>query len=191
MQTRAGGGADPRRQIGERVGMVRSTACRRSRPRRVRARAIVAVAPRAVRLETMTTGIGRSRIIFSRNSRPFIFGISTSSVITSGLSALIASRASSGSAASPTTSMSGSRAQRQPRSGRAWWRNRRRRGRGPASCAASVLEPIGRSTPAADEARRRGPGHAFGMADVEPAARRELGGEPAPHRSAASARRNR
>ena len=49
------------------------------------------------------TGSGLSRITFSRNSMPFIFGISTSSVITSGLSALIASRACNGSAAWPTT----------------------------------------------------------------------------------------
>ena len=42
-----------------------------------------------VRVETMITGIGRSRMIFSRNSRPFMFGISMSSVMTSGLSALI------------------------------------------------------------------------------------------------------
>ena len=36
----------------------------------------------------MTTGIGRRRMIFSRNSRPFMFGISTSSVMTSGLRSL-------------------------------------------------------------------------------------------------------
>ena len=71
---------------------------------------IVAVAPRAVRLETITTGNGLSRITFSRNSSPSIFGISTSRVMTSGLSALIASRASSGSEAWPITSMPGSSA---------------------------------------------------------------------------------
>ena len=60
-------------------------------------------------VETITTGIGRSRMIFSRKSRPFMFGISTSSVMTSGSSALMASRACSGSAASPTTSIPGSR----------------------------------------------------------------------------------
>ena len=43
-----------------------------------------------VRLETMITGVGRSRMILSRKSSPFIFGISMSSVTTSGLSALIA-----------------------------------------------------------------------------------------------------
>jgi hypothetical protein len=38
----------------------------------------------------MITGIGRSFMIFSRNSRPFMSGISISSVITSGLSCLMA-----------------------------------------------------------------------------------------------------
>ena len=46
----------------------------------------------------MITGIGRNRISFSRKSRPFMFGISTSSVTTSGSSDLIAWRASRGSA---------------------------------------------------------------------------------------------
>jgi hypothetical protein len=50
----------------------------------------VASPPLVVRLETMITGIGRRRMIFSRNSMPFMFGISTSSVITSGFKALIA-----------------------------------------------------------------------------------------------------
>ncbi len=68
----------------------------------------VASAPRAVRVETMTTGMGRRRISFSRNSRPFMLGISTSRVMTSGLSALMRSRACRGSAAWPTTSISGS-----------------------------------------------------------------------------------
>ncbi len=44
----------------------------------------LASAPRLVRVETITTGIGRSRMILSRNSMPFICGISTSSVSTSG-----------------------------------------------------------------------------------------------------------
>ena len=69
---------------------------------------MVASAPLLVSVETMITGIGRSRMIFSRNSRPSIFGISTSSVMTSGLSDLMASRASSGLLASPTTLMAGS-----------------------------------------------------------------------------------
>ena len=68
-----------------------------------------ASAPRPVSVETMTTGIGRRRMIFSRNSRPFMAGISTSSVTTSGFSALMAWRASAEEAACPTTSMPGSR----------------------------------------------------------------------------------
>ena len=55
---------------------------------------IVASVPRAVRFEIMITGVGRSRMIFERKSMPFMFGISTSSVTTSGSSALMASRAS-------------------------------------------------------------------------------------------------
>jgi hypothetical protein len=41
--------------------------------------------PFPVREETITTGIGRSRINFSRKSMPSMRGISTSSVSTSGL----------------------------------------------------------------------------------------------------------
>ena len=63
--------------------------------------------PRSVSDDTITTGIGRSRISFSRNSSPSIFGISTSSVSTSGLVCLIRSRATKGSGATPTTSISG------------------------------------------------------------------------------------
>src|SRR4029453_16355680 len=47
-------------------------------------------------------------MIFSRNEMPSIFGISTSSVTTSGLRVLIIWRATRGSGAAPTTSMSGS-----------------------------------------------------------------------------------
>ena len=54
---------------------------------------IAAAAPRPVCPEIMTTGNGRRRMTFSRNAKPSIFGISTSRVITSGLSALTASRA--------------------------------------------------------------------------------------------------
>jgi len=57
--------------------------------------------------ETITTGMGLSRISFSRKASPSIFGISTSRVRTSGLSALIRSRATKGSGAVPTTSRSG------------------------------------------------------------------------------------
>ncbi|CFN82244.1 Uncharacterised protein [Bordetella pertussis] len=63
--------------------------------------------PRSVSDDTITTGMGRSRISFSRKSRPSMRGISTSSVSTSGLCFLISSRATSGSGAVATTSMSG------------------------------------------------------------------------------------
>ncbi len=49
--------------------------------------AIVASAPLWVSVETMITGMGLSRMILSRNSRPFMFGISMSRVTTSGSSA--------------------------------------------------------------------------------------------------------
>ena len=42
-------------------------------------------APACVSVETMMTGVGRSRMIFSRNSSPSMFGISMSSVTTSGV----------------------------------------------------------------------------------------------------------
>jgi len=61
-----------------------------------------------VSVETMITGIGRRVMIYAGKSRHPWFGISTSSVTTSGLSALICSRASYGSPAVPTTSISGS-----------------------------------------------------------------------------------
>src|SRR6185437_12776055 len=70
----------------------------------------VTSAPSVVSDDTITTGIGRSRIRFSRKVRPSMRGISTSSVSTSGSSCLIFSRAISGSAAVPTTSMPGSQA---------------------------------------------------------------------------------
>ena len=57
--------------------------------------------PAAVRVETMTTGMGRSRMIFSRNSSPFMLGISTSRVMTSGFRALIAARACTCAAVTP------------------------------------------------------------------------------------------
>src|SRR5690606_38344072 len=62
--------------------------------------------PRSVSDDTITTGIGRSRMSFSRKSSPSIRGISTSRVSTSGLCCLISSRATSGSGATATTSMS-------------------------------------------------------------------------------------
>src|SRR5213592_4088552 len=53
----------------------------------------VTSAPRSVSVETITTGIGRSRISLPRKSMPSIRGISTSSVITSGSRVRIISRA--------------------------------------------------------------------------------------------------
>jgi hypothetical protein len=55
----------------------------------------------------MMTGIGRRRMTLSRNSRPFMFGISTSSVSTSGDRSFTFCRATAASGALPTTSMSG------------------------------------------------------------------------------------
>ena len=65
-------------------------------------------APACVNVEIITTGIGRSVMILRRNDTPSMCGISTSSVTTSGLSALILSRATIGSGAVPTTLISGS-----------------------------------------------------------------------------------
>jgi len=55
---------------------------------------IVAVAPLTVRLDSITTGMGRRVMILWRNCRPLIPGISMSRVRTSGLraTALLASR---------------------------------------------------------------------------------------------------
>src|ERR1035438_3284615 len=66
----------------------------------------VVCAPRSVSEDTMMTGIGRRRIRLDRKVSPSMRGISTSSVSTSGFSALIRSRAISGSLAAPTTSIS-------------------------------------------------------------------------------------
>src|SRR5688572_15376944 len=66
----------------------------------------VTSAPCWVSEETITTGIGRRRIRFSRNVMPSMRGISTSSVMTSGLRLLMRSRAAYGSLAVPTTSIS-------------------------------------------------------------------------------------
>jgi hypothetical protein len=49
--------------------------------------------PTSVSELTITTGIGRPRMSFSRNVSPSILGISISRVITSGFKALIFSRA--------------------------------------------------------------------------------------------------
>ncbi len=53
-----------------------------------------ASASRSVCDDTITTGMGCSRISFSRKVRPSMRGISTSRVITSGLRVLTSSRAS-------------------------------------------------------------------------------------------------
>ncbi len=66
----------------------------------------VVSAPRCVSDETMTTGMGRSRMRLARKVKPSMRGISTSSVSTSGFVSLIFSRATKGSEAVPTTSMS-------------------------------------------------------------------------------------
>ena len=182
LQPRAGGRLDACRQVVERVRDGRSSACRRNRPRRAPSRGSSPSRPRAVRLDTITTGNGRSRMTFSRNSSPSIFGISTSRVMTSGLSALIASRASSGSAAWPTTSMPGSRdsaARDQAAHGGGIVDDEHATG---LHAAVSVPEPIGGDAGAAKRRRRRS-GHALRMADVEPAARLELAGEFAPQPS--------
>ena len=67
----------------------------------------VTSAPRSVKVETITTGMGRRRIKRDRKSMPSMRGISTSSVMTSGLRLRIISRAINGSLAAPTHSMSG------------------------------------------------------------------------------------
>jgi hypothetical protein len=67
---------------------------------------MVTSAPFSVSVEIISTGMGRSRISRPRKSMPSILGISTSSVITSGLSSRIISRATSGSLAVPMHSMS-------------------------------------------------------------------------------------
>ena len=67
----------------------------------------VASALRSVRVDTITTGIGRRRIRRLRNSMPSMLGISMSSVSTSGLRLRIISRAMRGSPAAPTQCMSG------------------------------------------------------------------------------------
>ena len=70
---------------------------------------IVTSPPRSVNVEIITTGVGRRRIRRPRKSMPSIRGISTSSVITSGSRSRIISRATIGSFAVPTHSMSGCR----------------------------------------------------------------------------------
>lgn len=64
--------------------------------------------PRSVSDESMITGMGRRRMSLPRKSSPSIRGISTSRVSTSGLCCLINSRATSGSGAVATISISSS-----------------------------------------------------------------------------------
>lgn len=59
--------------------------------------AIVVSAPLSVRVEQITTGVGRSAMIFFRKVMPSMRGISTSSTITSGHCCFMRSMASSGS----------------------------------------------------------------------------------------------
>ena len=68
----------------------------------------VVCAPSSARLEQITTGIGCWLMIFCRNVRPSMRGISISSVITSGTWSRIRSAATNGSLAVPITSMAGS-----------------------------------------------------------------------------------
>ena len=65
-------------------------------------------APSSARLEQITTGIGCWLMIFCRNVRPSMRGISISSVITSGTCSRIRSAATKGSEAVPMISISGS-----------------------------------------------------------------------------------
>ena len=90
----------------------------------------VASAPARVRLETMITGIGRSRMTLSRKSSPFMLGISISSVITSGIERLDrrARLHRITGLAPPPPHRHGGRA--QARSDLAWWRCRPPPGRG-------------------------------------------------------------
>ncbi|SUY92046.1 Uncharacterised protein [Comamonas terrigena] len=67
---------------------------------------MVTSAPRSVSVEIISTGMGRRRIRRPRKSIPSMRGISTSSVITSGLSSRIISRAINGSLAVPMHSIS-------------------------------------------------------------------------------------
>jgi len=66
---------------------------------------IVVVAPCAVRVEHITTGVGRSAISWRRKLMPSMRGISTSSTMTSGQRACSLGQANTGSLAVPSTSM--------------------------------------------------------------------------------------
>ena len=62
---------------------------------------MVVVQPFSVSVEHMTTGVGFSAISLRKKLMPSMRGISTSSTITSGQSAIILGQANSGSAADP------------------------------------------------------------------------------------------
>ncbi len=66
---------------------------------------IVVSQPRSVKVEHITTGVGRSAMTLRRKLMPSMRGISTSSTITSGHRAAMRVQANSGSAALPITSM--------------------------------------------------------------------------------------
>ena len=152
---------------------------------------IVSCAPRCVRVETMITGIGRSRMIFSRNSRPFIFGISTSSVTHVGLQVLDRLRA-------PPADRRPRRRPRSPGRGcssapispRMVAESSTTRTRTRASSAASLEQPIGGELFLL-EARRHRRSEPLGMADVEARARGHQRDEACPDAVAASSPRNR
>ena len=67
----------------------------------------VVSAPFSVSDEQITTGVGRSAMILRKKVMPSMRGISTSSVITSGLRSRIISRAAKASLAVPMHCMSG------------------------------------------------------------------------------------
>ena len=75
---------------------------------------MVTAAPLTVSVDTMMTGRGLCFMTRRRKSMPFIFGISMSSVMTSGSSESTRRNASVGSGASPTTSMAGLLARAKP-----------------------------------------------------------------------------
>ncbi len=68
---------------------------------------IVVLAPFSVKVEQITTGVGRSVMILRKKVMPSMRGISTSSTITSGQLIFKRSMASSGSATAQHTSMPG------------------------------------------------------------------------------------
>jgi len=74
--------------------------------------------PFSVRVEQMTTGVGRSAMILRRKVMPSMRGISTSRTITSGHCCFMRSMAISGSAAACSTSIPGTAPNRAVRTWR-------------------------------------------------------------------------